>query len=85
MNVYLAENIGVGVILQKHCSSARVIVSCGNVQRRKADLALGAIVDEQCHNDFVALLEGHCQRSEAILRERTLSKRWRDEEEDAES
>lgn len=56
MNAYLAKNIGVGVVLQENCSSARVIVSRSNVQGREADLALGAIVDEQCHYIFVALL-----------------------------
>ena len=68
--IYLAENIRVRVVLQKHCGGARVIVSCSDVQRRKADLSLSAIVDEQRHNVFMALLEGHCQGSEAILRER---------------
>lgn len=38
------------------------------MQRGEADLALGAIVDEECHNIFVALLEGHGQGGEAILR-----------------
>lgn len=69
MCVYLAENISVGVILQKHCGCACVVISCSDVQCRESNLALGAIVDEQCHNVFVPLLEGYCQRSEAILRE----------------
>lgn len=75
MSVYLAENIGVGVVLQEHCGGARVVVSRSDVQCREADLAFGAIVDEQCHNVFMALLECYCQGSEAILREGTASER----------
>lgn len=69
VSVYLAENISIGVVLQEHCGGACVVVSRSDVQRREADLALGAIVDEECHNIFMALLEGYCQGGEAILRQ----------------
>ncbi len=75
VSVYLAENISVGVVLQEHCGGARVVVSRSDVQCREADLALGTIVDEQCHNIFMALLERYCQGSEAILRDGTASER----------
>lgn len=74
-SVYLAENISVGVVLQEHSGGARIIVSRSDVQCREADLALGAIVDKQRHNIFMALLECYCQGSEAILREGTASER----------
>lgn len=64
---HLAEDIGVGVVLQEHGGGARVVVSRGDVQRRQPDLAFGAVVDEQRHDVLVALLERHCQRGEAVL------------------
>ncbi len=67
--VYLAENIRVGVVLQEHSGRARVVVTRGDVQCGEADLAFGTIVDEEGHNVFVALLEGDCQGSEAVLRD----------------
>lgn len=66
-HIYLAEYIRIGVILQKHCSCACVVVSCCNVQRREADLSLGAVVDEQGYDILMSLLEGHGERSESIL------------------
>ncbi|TNN86276.1 hypothetical protein EYF80_003361 [Liparis tanakae] len=67
--LYLAENISVRIVLQEHGGGARVIVPCGDVQRWEADLALRAVVDEQCHYVFVALLEGYRQGGEAVLKE----------------
>ena len=69
VSVYLAEDISVGVVLQEHRGGAGVVVSCGDVQRGEPDLAFGAVVDEQRHNVFMALLEGYGQGSEAVLRE----------------
>lgn len=69
MSKYLAENIGIWIVLQQHRGGARVVVPRGDVQRGEAHLALGAIVDEQRHDILMALLEGHCQGGEAILRE----------------
>lgn len=65
----LAEDVCVGVVLQQHSSSPSVVVACGYVQRRKADLPLGAVIDEQRHHVFMALLQRHCQGSEPILEE----------------
>ena len=64
---YLAEYIRIGVILQEHCGCACIIVACCNVQRREADLSLGAIVDEQGYNIFMSLLKSHSQRSKSVL------------------
>lgn len=75
LNAHLAKNIWVGVVLQENSSGARVVISCSDVQCGEADLALGAVVDEQCHHVFVALLEGDSKGSEAILREGTVSRR----------
>lgn len=72
---YLAENISVGVVLQEHCGGARVVVSRRDVQRGKPDFALGAVVDEQRHDVFMALLERHCQRGEAVLTEAAAKER----------
>lgn len=66
-HAYLAEYIRIGVILQKHCGCACVVVACCNVQRRKADLSLGAVVDEQGYDILMSLLKSHGERSESIL------------------
>lgn len=67
-HIYLAEYIRIGVILQKHCGCARIVVACCNVQRREADFSLGAVVDEQSYDILMSLLKSHGERSESILR-----------------
>lgn len=74
MRAYLAENIRVGVVLQEDCGGARVVISGGDVQSGEADLALGAVVNEQGYDVLVALLEGHCEGREAILRDEAKSR-----------
>lgn len=69
MSVYLAEHVRVGVVLQEHSGGARVVVTSGDVEGGEPDLALGAIVDEQCNDIFMALLQSYCEGSEAVLRE----------------
>ena len=64
---YLAEHVGVGVVLQQHGGGARVVVARGDVQRGQPHLALGAVVDEQGHHVLMALLQRHRQGGEAIL------------------
>ena len=70
-HVYLAEHIRIGVILQKHCGCACIVVACCNVQRREADLSLCAVVDEQGYDILMSLLKGHGERSESILQRHT--------------
>lgn len=70
-HVYLAEHIRIGVILQKHCGCACIVVACCNVQRREADLSLGAVVDEQGYDILMSLLKSHGERSESILQRHT--------------
>lgn len=65
--VYLAEYVRIGVILQKHCGCACIIVTRSNVQRRKADFPFGAIVDEQGYDILMSLLKSHGERSKSIL------------------
>lgn len=65
----LAEDVGVGVVLQQHSGGPSVVVAGSDVQRRQADLSLGAIVDEQRHHILVALLQCHRQGGEPILEE----------------
>lgn len=64
---YLAQDIGVGVVLQQHGCRSGVVVAGGDVQCRKAHLALGAIADEQRHYILVPLLQRHRQWGEAVL------------------
>lgn len=63
----LAEDIRIRVILQKHCSCARVIIPCCNVQSRQPHLPLGTIVDEQSYDILMPLLKSHGERRESIL------------------
>lgn len=75
MHTHLAEYVWIRVILQKHCGCACIVVACCNVQCREADLSLGAVVDEEGYNIFMALLKSHGKRRKSILqhtREREL-------------
>lgn len=69
MRAYLAEDVRVGVVLQEDCSGARVVISGSDVQSGEADLAFGAVVNEQGYNVLMALLKGHGEGREAILRD----------------
>lgn len=64
---YLAEYIRIGVVLQEHCGCACVVVARRNVQRREADLSLGAVVDEQGDDILVSLLKSDGEGSESVL------------------
>lgn len=57
--------------MQEDSCSASVVVSCSYVKCWKADLPFRAVVDEQRHDVFMALLEGHSEGREAILRDST--------------
>jgi len=67
---YLGLDIGVVVILEEQGGGLGVVLACGDVQGRQADLSFGVILQEDGHHLVVALLEGNGQRGEAILGER---------------
>lgn len=66
-HAHLAEYIRIRIILQKYGGCAGIVVACCNVQRREADLSLGAIVDKQSYDILMSLLKSHSKRSKSIL------------------
>lgn len=64
---HLWFNICIVVVLQQQSRSLCVILAGGDVQSRQPNFALGIVLQQQWDNLVMALLEGHCQRGEAIL------------------
>lgn len=66
--MYLGLHVSVVVTLQKQRSGLGVIFAGSDVQRRKADLPLGVILQQEGNHLVVALLQRHRQGGEPVLR-----------------
>lgn len=64
---YLGLHVGVVVVLEEEGGGLGVILPCGDVQRRQADLSLRVILQQEGNHLVVALLQRHRQRSETVL------------------
>ena len=77
---HLGLNVRVVVVLQEQGRGLGVVLAGSDVQGRQAYLALCIVLQQQGDHLVMALLEGHRQRREAVLRiergERSVKWRW---------